>query len=261
MPLGSALLESGDCESSDEPLLMNFAEKAMSYNLTDNQKDVARWLVYQISNGDLKEEFQIFWGFGGSSIPGFKGEVHPGMTQGSLDALASAGILICTPDFGNPMDGHKTEVGRRCILLGRAYEAVESDFVSRPDQSVPQVTIGAIIQTMSGGSVQAVGVAQNAEVSQVVSDPELLRSQVEALTENLLNEVKSTLKVGELAEYAQAIQDLREQLLAEEPDPPSIRRLARTVGLLGDIEGTIALVTRVWTFLHLLLLIAAAKLR
>jgi hypothetical protein len=100
----------------------------------------------------------------------------------------------------------------------------------------------------------------DAEIAQIVNDPDLLRSQVEALTENLLDEVKGSLRVDELAEYAQTVRDLKEQLVAEKPQLSLIRRLVRTVGLLGDIEGTIGLMTRVWALLHPLLLIAAARL-
>jgi hypothetical protein len=112
---------------------------------------------------------------------------------------------------------------------------------------------------MSGGNVQAVGVVQDAEVSQVVNDPDLLRSQVEALTESLLDEVKHSLSVDELAEYAQAVQALRDEIVAQEPRPPVVRKLVRVIGLLGDIEGSIGLMTRAWALLHPLLLIAAAK--
>lgn len=237
----------------------------MGYNLTDRQEHLLRWLVQQIRDGQLPEEFNVAWLHGGANILQFKGE-HPEITKGALDALANADLLLCTVNYeshtaarGTPVE-HITQLerSRRCTMTGRAFEAIDSDFES-PTEVSTQVTIGAIIHSMGGGSVQAVGVAQDAEISQVVSDPDLLRSQVEALAENLVNEVKSSLKVDELAEYAEAVRELREQLLMETPEPRSIRRLARTVGLLGDIEGTIGLMTRVWTLLHPLLLIAAAN--
>jgi hypothetical protein len=144
-------------------------------------------------------------------------------------------------------------------LTLQGARAVKSDFRLRPALS-PQVTVGAIIQTMSGGSVQAVGIAHDVEISQVVNDPELLRSQVDALAKNLLNEVKSSLNLDELAQYTEALRELKDQLLLEQPQLPVIRQLVRTVGLLGDIEGTIALITRVWTLLHPLLLIAEGRM-
>ena len=208
----------------------------------------------------------MFWLKGAGRIMDFEGE-HPGITTGALDALANARLLLCarryettTSKVGSHVRQTEGETGRKCTLLGKAFDAVDSGF-ALPDEATTRITIGAIIQSMSGGNVQAVGIAQDADISQVANDPDLLRSQVEALTENLLDEVKSSLKVDELADYAQAIRDLREQLLAERPQPTLIRHSVRTIGLLGDIEGTIGLMTRVWTFLHPLLLIAAARWR
>jgi len=255
----------------------------MGYDLTNNQKNLARWIVQHVHDGKLSEEFLVIWmgleigsesGLAEGRIDQFRDE-HPTITKGALDALARAGLLICTPNHQTttqqiassvyhgpgPITTHREEeINRTCTLRARAYEAVDNDFELSSDQVGPQVTIGAIIHTMSGGNVQAVGIAQDVEISQVVNDPDLLRSQVEALTENILDEVKSALEVDELAEYAQAVRDLKEQVLAEKPDPSLIQRLVRTVGLLGDIEGTIGLMTRVWSILHPLLLIAAARL-
>jgi len=241
----------------------------MGYNLTEKQKDLLRWVVQQVRDENLPEEFYVVWITDGGEIHAFRGE-HPQITKGTLDALASAELLLCVSNFktttsvsgsrSHPSTTHReVEMNRRCTVTGRAFDAVDSDF-ELPAQEGARVSIGAIIHSMSGGSVQAVGIAQDAEISQVVGDPALLRSQVEILAENLLNEVRLSLKVDDLADYAQAVRDLKEQVLAEEPQPPLIRRLVRTVGLLGDIEGTIGLMTRVWALLHPLLLIVAARL-
>jgi hypothetical protein len=236
----------------------------MSYNLTDNQKDLLRWIVQQVRDGNLPEEFLVAWVMGGRGylIFEYRGEEDdlPDITPGLLDALAAADVLLSDPNYELSSSGRPYESTRRCVLTGKTYDAVDNDFESPPTHTTSHVTVGAIIQTMSGGNVQAVGIAQDTEISQVINDPDLLRSQVEALTENLLDEVKSALKTDDLAEYVLAIQDFREQLLAVEPDPSLIKRLACTLGLLGDIEGTIGLMTRVWSFLHPLLLIAAARL-
>ena len=241
----------------------------MSYNLTEKQKDLLRWVVQQVRDENLPEEFYVVWITDGGQIHDFSGE-HPQITKGTLDALASAELLLCASNYktttsvsgssSHPRTTHReVEMNRRCTVTGRAFDAVDSDF-ELPAQEGARVTIGAIVHSMSGGTVQAVGIAQDAEISQVVNDPTLLRSQVEALCQNLVNEVGSSLNVDDLVDYAQAVRDLKEQILAANPQPPLIRRLVRTVGLLGDIEGTISLMTRVWTLLHPLLLIAAARL-
>jgi hypothetical protein len=241
----------------------------MDYNLTENQKELLRWLVQQVCDEKLPEEFYVVWFRDAGKINGYRGE-HPEITKGTLDALANADLLLCTANYktitstsgskDRPRITHREEeTNRRCTLTGQAFDAVDKGF-ELPIGASTQVTIGAIIYSMSGGNVQAVGVAMDAEIAQIVNDPDLLRSQVEALTENLLDEVKGSLRVDELAEYAQTVRDLKEQLVAEKPQLSLIRRLVRTVGLLGDIEGTIGLMTRVWALLHPLLLIAAARL-
>ncbi len=236
--------------------------RVMGYNLTDQQKKLLKWIVQEVREGNLSEEFSVAWTFGGCVLADYEGDPSnvPKITPALLDALAEAGMILCKPSHKMARSGRLYEASRTCVLKGQAYEAVDTNFEPSPPQSVSQITIGALIHTMSGGNVQAVGVAQNAEISQVIGDPDLMRSQVEALTESLLNEVRSVLGADELVEYAQAVRDLREQLLAEKPDPSLIRKLLRTLGLLGDIEGTLGLMTRVWSLLHPLLLIAAARL-
>jgi hypothetical protein len=113
---------------------------------------------------------------------------------------------------------------------------------------------------VSGVNIQAIGTVKDSTVSQIINDPELLRSQVETLTNRLLAEVKSALSPEEYTEYLSAIQDLKKQVLEEEPNQSLIKRLVRTIGLLGDIEGTIGLMTRVWPFIQRLLVIIAARL-
>jgi hypothetical protein len=253
----------------------------MSYNLTESQKDLARWIVEQVRDGELEEDFTVVWtppeigGPGSGSVHGsiFECPGHPKITPGLLDALAQAGLLLCRPShqsiaeqfgktiYGEPVTKHREhEVNRTCTLTARAYEAVANDFEPPSDRSDTQVTIGAVIQSVSGGTVQAVGVAKDAEISQIVNDPELLRSQLEALTDGLLNTVKPALSASEIAEYAQALQALEEQLLSDKPEPSVIRRLIQTLGLLGDIDGTIELMTKVWPFLQPLLMMAATIL-
>lgn len=100
----------------------------MGYKLTESQKDIVRWLVQQVGDSNLAEEFSVYWEVGGCGILGFRGKDHPDITPGMLDALAAAEMIICTPDYGNPVWGQTSEVGRRCVLTGNAREAVDSDF-------------------------------------------------------------------------------------------------------------------------------------
>lgn len=230
------------------------------YNLTKDQKRILRQLVRGSEEGKLPRTFfvassdSISW-----ALIDWKSDDRPELELTDLEVLAEDHFLFLRgvryTKRGNPATV-------RCTLREKAFEAVRTDFAP-PEPTVPtQLNIGAIIHAMSGGNVQAVvGIAEDTEISQVVNDPDLLHSQVEALTERLLDEVKSVLAGNNLIEYGQAVQSLKEQLLAEETNPSLLKRLTRTLAFLGDIEGTIGLMVRVWTYLYPLLLIAAERLR
>jgi hypothetical protein len=111
------------------------------YNLTSGQKDLLRWLVRQVRDGNMPEEFTIFWLTQDSvQISDFKdgaGVGIPHMTKGSFDALEVADLILCNISYETKVSSsgaRETERNRRCTLLGKAYEAVDSDF-SAPDIS------------------------------------------------------------------------------------------------------------------------------
>jgi hypothetical protein len=235
-------------EPNVEGLQMN------GYNLTDRQKELLRKLVRLAKEGKLDEPI----------IPLFRdGRLCIDLRrEGSLD-LQGDGIgdlhALYDADLMNLRFSRKgTEL---YSIKQTGYDAVENEFEVPPPRAAAQYNIGAIIYAMSGGTIQAVGLADNAEISQVVNDPALLRSQVEALTGNLLDAVKSALTGNDLIEYAKTVQSFKEQLLAEEANPSLLRRLTSTLALLGDIEGTIGLMVRIWPYLYPLLLLAAERMR
>ena len=49
----------------------------MTYNLTDNQKDLLKWLVEQVRAGSLSEEFLAIWTLAGGEITNFEGPQPP----------------------------------------------------------------------------------------------------------------------------------------------------------------------------------------
>jgi len=113
---------------------------------------------------------------------------------------------------------------------------------------------------MSGGTIQAIEAASHTEISQIVNDPEMLRSQVGDLTNQLIEAVKSELAASELTAYMEAVNDLRDQLLSGKPDPSLVKRPLGTLAFLGDVEGTVGLMGRVWPYISPLLMIAATLL-
>ena len=105
----------------------------MSYNLTESQQDLLRWIVEEVETGDLDEEDIWFsWTKDGTHMIGYKGEV-PQVKQNTVRAIAQSGLLVCEPK----------DHGFRCALTSSAREAVESDFEeetgsgSKPSETPP----------------------------------------------------------------------------------------------------------------------------
>ena len=106
------------------------------YNLTDSQKELAKWLVQNVRDGNLNETFKIVFWFNGfdpdmsATIFSYKGNQdinRLNLTQGHLKVLSENDLLSYekTPS--------KDEAWN-CTLKGSIYKAVDNDFNS-PDTS------------------------------------------------------------------------------------------------------------------------------
>lgn len=221
------------------------------YNLTDRQKELLRKLVEHDRQGRLGQPFCFVMG----GIRLNDGEVlrPEGDYFGDLYVLAEADLLVLI---------HDSKRNKRYSIKQAGYEAVDNNFAAPAWMETPLNIgpVGAIVLQMNGGSIQAVGEADSAKLTQIVKDPASLKSQLEVLTSQLFDEVRSALSESDLVKYGQSAQQFKEQLSAEELDPPLIKRLATKLAFLADIEGTISLVARVWPYLYPLLLIAAQRL-
>lgn len=106
----------------------------MTYNLTDKQKNVLRWIIMQNRASFLDDEFDVEWSMEGAKVRGMTAglqDAHPGITKGALDALVAAGLMLCTiRKGGQSIAGRPREIetSRRCTLTAKAFEAVDSDF-------------------------------------------------------------------------------------------------------------------------------------
>jgi hypothetical protein len=226
------------------------------YRLTDTQKQLLRQLVELKREGKLQEPIGTATDMSGTGLFWNGGVLEPGGDViGDLLALRNAGLMHCRRNtFASNW---------LCSITQAGYDAVDNDFRIPSSQTTPSMSIGtagAVIMGMSGGSIQAVGEAQGAEISQIVNDPGLLQSQVELLTEKLLDTVKPELGDSQQIQYAENVQELKEQLLAEEPSASVLKQLVGRLAFLADIEGAIALVARAWPYIYPLLVIAAEKL-
>jgi len=220
-----------------------------SHNLTDDQKQLLRLVVKhdEEDQGSEKGFLRLFPGDDKYLLWGCGIQLD---SLADLEALCDVGLLDKEQGRPNPV--------YRITNAGR--DAVTSNFQLPRTSSAPQVSIGALIQTMSGGSVQAVGSVQDSEIAQIINDPDLLRAQIKDLSTALLDEVKSILMASEFTDYLKAVQELQEQVLAERPNSSLVKRLAQTIGFLGDIDGSIELMAKVWPYIQLLLVFVAAKL-
>lgn len=121
--------------------------------------------------------------------------------------------------------------------------------------------IGALIQgDMRGGNLTAVGTA-NAEVQQILNDPEMLKQAVEGFLEALVGLAKAELANSELIAYLQAVEEIKGQLeTTESVEPSRLRELASTLAFLDSANGTVDLLYKAWPQVYGLISIAAAML-
>ena len=220
------------------------------YNLTERQKDLLRAIVEHIRAGKLREPIiPVVEIGGGGGIIGIERDFGPNVT-GDLEVLSQEGLL----------SWELNSRGDKIYTVKQAgYEAVDNNFELPDDFFASQVNIGAIVYGMSGGSFQAVGVAHS-EIQQIVNDPELLSGQIESLANDLIETVKSELPAAELVSYVKEVEELKAQILAKEASPSLLRRLLQTVAFLGDIEGSLSLMAKIWPKVYPFLLIVAAKI-
>jgi len=93
-------------------------------SLTDSQKDLLRWIVKHVRDGELDEEDLWFcWSKDGTYLLG--AEIScPNVRPTTIDALVQNGLLI----------GERGDHQYKCSLTGGAYAAVDSNF-DEPDGS------------------------------------------------------------------------------------------------------------------------------
>jgi len=121
--------------------------------------------------------------------------------------------------------------------------------------------VGAIIHAMHGGNVQAIGHANQSEISQLVNDPGALAAVLDDMLTQVIDAVKADLPTPKLIAYMQQAEELKGTLKSDKPQPAVVKRLLSTLAFLGDVEGTAGLVTRVWPLIGSLMPIALTVLQ
>ena len=226
-----------------------------TYPLTDDQKESLRRLVERHRLGLLGDPFLIVQSRGGCTLLGSKGNDEYGEIEvksiGDIDALIEQGFPVLRyGGSGTP----------NCSLRQPAFDAVDADF-ELPVEA-PSAIIGAFINNVIGGNVQAMAIAEavNSQFSQTINDPQAFVDQLDDICERLVEATESELPSTELLKYLQEIERLKVNLKSDSPESGVVRRILATLGFLGDLEGSISLVLRVWPYLYPLVALAAAKL-
>jgi len=97
----------------------------MDLNLTSEQKDLIRWLVQQVKDGKLSQEFTVTWRTGWSPlIADFEDDTSQ-ITKGRLKILADMQMISFIPEYA---EGSMVSIDWRCTLRQKAYDAIDSNF-------------------------------------------------------------------------------------------------------------------------------------
>ncbi len=217
-------------------------DNGMTYNLLDRQKDIVKFMVDCVQNKGLVGEFSLTESLG---APPILWEINSNeqleiASSGDLSAIENERLI--------------NKNGNIYLITKLALDAVNNDFV-RPE-SVPSILqyIGAqIIGDVSGGNIQAVGLADNSEIEQIVNDPEIFSAKLEELSTELLNVVKAELEGKHLSEYAALVGQLQDELTKEEPDQNIFKRLLGSMSFMNDTTASIELIMKVAPYISLLL--------
>jgi len=142
---------------------------------------------------------------GGCELLGSKGNDEYGeikvKSMGDIDALIEQGLLgVRYGSRGTP----------NYSLRQSAFDAVDADFELPVEP--PSAIIGAFINNVIGGNVQAMAIAEavNSQFSQTINDPQAFAEQLDAICERLIEAVKPDLPAAELLKYFQEVEKLKD---------------------------------------------------
>lgn len=134
----------------------------------------------------------------------------------------------------------------------RGREAVRRDFARHDAVESPTQTAVTVHGDILG-SLQVVGTANNSQISQLVNDPASLAQAVDYLTGRLAEVVREELSESDQYDaYITAMDELKTELLSQNPRGGRLKRLLGVLGLIGDIDGTIGLIAKAWPLLAIL---------
>jgi hypothetical protein len=217
-------------------------------DLTEFQKDLLRKIVASDDAGKTAQKGVLLINHGSDEYVLWGPQITL-YSLSDLEALCDEGLL-------ENISGSSPKYR----IKNSARTAVANDFRIPQAQFGSSLSIGTIIGAINGGNVQTIGSVLNSEVSQVINDPKSLQPYLDELAEKLLSEVKAELPVKEYAKYQEIVQDLKHQLSQEKPAISTVKKLLQSISFLGDVEGTVELMLRVWPLIQPFITIIALKL-
>lgn len=215
-----------------------------SYNLTQRQKDLLRNLIDGIRNKGWNETFldmstlsmaELLPIEGGDSIP--------------LEDIEDMNVIELT---GLIMKQYSRKGTARYTITQAAYDAVDQDFQILETQGKGNQFIGVQVHGDVGGSVQGIGYANEAEIQQILDDPELLQLEIEKLTSALLDVVKKYLSGKKLTNYVESISELQDALQNGKADESRFRKLIAGLSFINDTGSSIELISKAFPYIALL---------
>lgn len=124
-------------------------------------------------------------------------------------------------------------------------------------QNPPIASIGAIIHTMSGGTVQAVGQANYSTISQSMNDTQALRAEFKALSDQFVGAIQDQLPEHKIAGYMEKLGELERELVSRRPNESILNRMLGGVFAMSAAEGTIQFTARIAPVIAQLTVLAA----
>lgn len=218
------------------------------YNLTNRQKDVLKKLVDGVENQGWGDTFLDASTHGGGMLIAF-----PGNQNIPIDRMDDMNVIASTGLMNKEISPRGTS---RYIMTQAAYDAIERDFVIPEELGVKQ-NIGVLIYGNVAGPIQGVGYADEANVKQIVNDPENLRLELEKITSLLIDEVKDHLSGSQIVQYSKLVDELKKTFQDKKPNKSKVRNLIGALSLINDTSSTIDLIRKTLPYLGLLLQLAA----
>jgi len=224
-----------------------------SYDLTNNQKKILIMLVESLQANRITEPIIPEIKSESCSIEGIDEKFDRNFIW-DMEALCDAKFLECT------YSRYSSQGNRIYTITQTGYKAVANNFVIPEDPEIAQDDHEMTLSEINVEKIQAMWFDNISEIHLIVNDPLLLKAIVDALAKQLLNIIEPEISAYKLATYKRAIQDLEEEITADEPSPTKLQRLFNTLAFMEDIGGSISLATKAWPFVYPMLIIANQKI-